>query len=219
MFSKKEAVLVDELLAFSGGIYGNHALYQVSQPDSVTIKNAVDDFIAKRTIWNTPATRTIGSYEAKQASKIGAVGICRSFYGLIQQNGGISNEDKLLIGVTPLNYSRTRRDCPITSPTVTIAAGTPGALTAEYRNSVDMNSRGLPLGATMCQVFVEIGTENAEIFDETKARFVGNYTTNPMAIILNPEDRGKQATLFARWGGKRNQFGNWSLPVSMTIAA
>jgi hypothetical protein len=71
----------------------------------------------------------------------------------------------------------------------------------------------------MCQLFVEVGAENAQTFDETKARFVGNYTTSPMAVIFDDAERGKQATYFARWGGKRNEFGQWSLPVSMTIAA
>ena len=64
-----------------------------------------------------------------------------------------------------------------------------------------------------------MGEENAEVIDLNTARFVGNYTTNPMPIVFDGADRGKQATLFGRWGGKRNQFGQWSLPVSMTIAA
>jgi hypothetical protein len=40
-----------------------------------------------------------------------------------------------------------------------------------------------------------------------------------MPAVFDPSERGKQATFFARWGGKRNEFGQWSVPVSMTIAA
>ena len=43
--------------------------------------------------------------------------------------------------------------------------------------------------------------------------------TNTIAITYDSADRGKQATYFARWGGKRNQFGQWSLPLAVTIAA
>ena len=42
---------------------------------------------------------------------------------------------------------------------------------------------------------------------------------NPIASAFDHADDGKVATYFARWGGKRNEFGQWSLPVSMTIAA
>jgi hypothetical protein len=84
---------------------------------------------------------------------------------------------------------------------------------------MDLASKAKPAGATMCQLFVEVSEENAETFDPAKARFVGNFTANPMVVVFDEADRGKQATYFARWGGKRNEFGQWSLPVSMTIAA
>src|SRR5687768_3352781 len=103
MFSQKEAVLVDQLNAFSGGISASPSLYQVSSPDAAAIAAAVEDFIQKRTAWNTPATHNPGSLEAKNASKASALGICRVFYRQIAANVGISDEDKVLIGVLPLN--------------------------------------------------------------------------------------------------------------------
>jgi hypothetical protein len=218
-FSNKEAVLVNELQVFATGISGNAALYFVSTPDSVTIVNAVNAFLAARIVANAPATRNVGSIDDKEAKKASALGVCRGFYRQIQNSSGISNEAKLLIGVLPLNPTRTQRNCPNTSPVVAVIASTPGAQTTEYRDSMDLASRSKPAGATMCQLFVEVGAANAEIFDPAKARFVGNFTSNPMPVFFNPEDRGKQATYFARWGGKRNEFGQWSLPASMTIAA
>ena len=218
-FSRKESELVDQLQVFADGIAANFGLYQVSQPDSDAISAAVDQFIAARNIAINPATRNVGSIDEKDAKKTSARGICGSFYRQIQNNNGITNEDKLLIGVLPFNPSRTPRNCPQLSPALSIVASTPLAFTAQFRDDSDPTSRALPLGATMCQLFVQIGTENAQTIDEKTARFVGNFTTNPMAVVFDPEDRGKQGTLFARWGGKRNEFGNWSLPVAMTIAA
>jgi hypothetical protein len=218
-FSQKESELIDQLQVFANGLAANIGLYQVSQPDADTCVAAVDEFVAKRAVWVDPATKTPGALEGKNASKFSALSVCRIFYRAIQLNNGISNEAKVAIGVLPLSNTKTNRNCPITSPSVTIAASTPLAQTASFRDSTDLTRRGLPMGATMCQLFVQVGAENAETFDITKARFVGNFTTNPMPVIFNPEDRGKQATLFARWGGRRNEFGQWSLPVSMTIAA
>ena len=218
-FSRKEWELVVQLPVFADGIAANPGLYQVTAPDAAACVAAVNDFVAKYAAWNNPATRTIGTLEAKDAAKASALGICRVFYRQIQINNGITNENKLLIGVTPLSNAKTRRNCPQTSPAVAVVASTPAAHTVQFRDSTDLTRRGLPMGATMCQLFVEIGAENAGTFDETKARFVGNYTLNPMAVVFDDADRGKQATYFARWGGKRNEFGQWSLPVSMTIAA
>ena len=39
-----------------------------------------------------------------------------------------------------------------------------------------------------------------------------------MAVVFDDADRGKQATYFARWGGKRNEFGQWN-EVSRTPGA
>jgi hypothetical protein len=218
-FSKKESELITQLPTFANGIAANIGIYQVSQPEADTCVAAVEDFVAKYNAWHNPATRTPGALEAKNAALFSALSVCRVFYRAIQLNNGISNEAKVEVGVTPFSGVRVDRNCPITSPSVTVTASTPLAQTTQFRDSTGLVPRGLPMGATMCQLFVEVGEENAEVFDITKARFVGNYTTNPMPVIFNPEDRGKQATYFARWGGRRNEFGQWSLPVSMTIAA
>lgn len=218
-FSKKESELVTQLGVFADGIAGNLGVYQIQQPDSDAISAAVDQFIADYGIWNNPATRNVASLDAKNASKSGALGICRVFYRQIQNNNGISDGDKELIGVTPLNDTKTERHCPETAPGIVIVAATPAAHTVQFRDSTGLVPRGLPFGATMCQLFVQVGEENAQTLDLSKARFVGNYTSNPMAVPFDDDERGKQATYFARWGGKRNEFGSWSLPVSMTIAA
>ena len=218
-FSKRESELITQLPTFANGLAANIGLYQVSQADADTCVAAVDEFIAKRAVWNTPTTRTTPNLEAKNAAKFSALSVCRVFYRAIQLNNGISNEAKVAVGVLPLSNTKTERNCPITSPSLTITASTPGAQTASFRDSTGLTPRGLPMGATMCQLFVQVGETNAETFDITKARFVGNFTTNPMPVIYPESERGKQATLFARWGGRRNEFGQWSLPVSMTIAA
>jgi hypothetical protein len=218
-FSRKESVLVEQLPVFANGIAADIGLYQVSQPDSDAISAAVSEFLAKRAIWIAPSTRTPEALEEKDASKASALGICRVFYRQIQGNNGIADSAKVAIGVSPLNNSRTVRNCPSTAPGVIITASTPGGQTVNFRDSTGLVPRGLPMGATMCQLFVQVGEENAQTFDETKARFIGNYTLNPMPVFFDDDERGLQATYFARWGGKRNEFGPFSLPVSMTIAA
>ena len=136
---------------------------------------------------------------------------------MIKRNLGISDADKTAIGVRPINNARTRRECPQTAPALTIQAATPLGMTLQYRDSTNLNPRAKPANATMVQLFVTIAENNT--FDPNDAKFVGNYTSNPMVVTFDPADRKKQATFFARWGGRRNQVGQWSLPISMTVAA
>ena len=219
MFSDQKPQLVDELGVFSLGLVNDSSLYQVSTADAAGVRAAVLDFIAKRNIWIDPAQRTVNSLDDKNASKASALGLCRVFYRQIAGNVGISNAAKNAIGVKPLNNTKTASELHDGVADDERRRQHAGAQTVEFHDSLDPTRRSMAPGATMLQLFVEIGEENAKTFDETKARFVGAFTTNPIPVVFNPADRGKQATYFARWGGKRAEVGQWSLPVSMTIAA
>src|SRR5687768_4778487 len=99
------------MTSFRDGIRADVGKYFVTQGDSDTITSAVDAFLAARIVANNPATRTVRTVDAKNAQRVNAEGVCRTFYGLIQRNNGISNDDKLAIGVTPLGTERTPRTC------------------------------------------------------------------------------------------------------------
>jgi uncharacterized protein (UPF0333 family) len=213
----KEDDLALWMTSFRDGISLDVGKFFVTEGDSDTISAAVNAFLAARNIANNPATRTVQTVDQKNAQRVNAEGVCRTFYGLIQRNNGISNDDKIAIGVTPLGTERTPRPCPQASPTISVVASTPGAITLEYRDSVGNNTKAKPFGATMCQLFVVVADDNVSTMEN--ARFVGNFSNNPMAAVFDLAERGKQATFFARWGGKRNEFGQWSVPASMTIAA
>lgn len=217
--SDKDPELLVQLPVFANGIAADVGRFQLSNADAQAMLSAVNRYVQRCAVWRDPATRTSTACTAKDAARISALGICRVFYRLIQLNQGISNASKLAIGVTPLSGTRTPRLCPQVSPALFFNAATPGAHTLNFRDSTGLVPRGLPFGATMCQVFVEVGPDNAETFDESRARFIGNFVRNPIVVTYDSADRGKQATYFARWGGKRNQFGQWSLPLAVTIAA
>ena len=130
---------------------------------------------------------------------------------------GISDDDKIAIGVRPVNTSREPIPVPASSPLLNVLGATPGSQTVRYSDSSTPDSPAKPFGAPMLQLFVAI--ENEATTDENEAKFYGVFTKNPVAVGFDEADDGKVATFFARWGGKRNEFGQWSVPVSMTIAA
>jgi hypothetical protein len=205
------------MTGFRDGIVASPSSYFVSASDVTLISSVVTSFLNARTVADNETTRTKPNIELKDAALASAEGVCRLFYGLIQRNAGISDADKIAIGVSPMNPNRTARNCPQGSPGLLVVASTPGAITTEFRDSLNGINRAKPFGATMCQLFVVVDDENAATPEN--AKFIGNFTSNPMPAVFEASERGKQATFFARWGGKRNEFGQWSVPVSMTIAA
>ena len=82
---------------------------------------------------------------------------------------------------------------------------------------MDPNKRAKPFGAISLQLFVNVA-EEVDPNPDT-ARFVGNYTKNPIVVAFDHSENGKQATYFARWQGRRGDVGPWSVPVSLAIAA
>ena len=108
---------------FSAGIAANPALYGVSVADATAIGNAVNDFDATYQVAMDPATRTKVTVAAKDDARTSAEQICRQFATLIKYNAGISDPDKIAIGVRPVNTDRNPIEVPETSPLSRIATG------------------------------------------------------------------------------------------------
>ncbi len=216
-FSDREPELRNQLPVFAGGIAGNIALYQVSQPDSDAISAAVNLFVAKYTICTDPTTRTVDTINEKNAAKSSALGICRVFYRQIQFNNGISDAAKEAINVTPISNTRTPRPCPLTAPTLTLVAATVGAQTLGYADSIDLGPRRKPAGADGIVLFRAIAA--APVTDPAQFQFYRKFTTRPMPVFFDQGDGGKIATYYARWIGVRGDMSTPSAMVNMAIAA
>jgi hypothetical protein len=202
---------------FKAGTSANASVYQLSQPDADLIASVVDAFAAAYAVSSDPARRNVGTIDRKFAARFNAERVCRHFAQLIKLNLGTSDGDKALIGVPTINNAKSRVTCPLSSPTIIVVAATNLAHTLRYHDSLSPTVRAKPHGAQALQLHRVIDDENA--YNPDDARYVGNFASNPICVQFDHRDRGKQATYFARWSGRRNEVGQWSLPVSMTIAA
>ncbi|HEY7115789.1 MAG TPA: hypothetical protein VH475_04330 [Tepidisphaeraceae bacterium] len=203
--------------AFAAGIAANPPLYMLTTPDATAISAAVSAFDTALAASSNPATRTPVTIAAKDGARAAGESICRQFAILIKYNAGVSDPDKIAIGVRPVNPAREPIDCPQTSPLLNVIAATPGQQTLRYADSMTPDSPAKPFGASELQLFVAIGT--AAVTDPAQATFYGKFSRNPVAVDFAAADNGKQATYFARWASRRGQTGPWSLPVTMAIAA
>ena len=205
------------MVQFANTIASGYSVYMLTHADSVTISAAVAAFQAAYALSSDPPTRNAISVMNKDNTRTSAELIVRQYAALIKPNAGISDSDKLAIGISPVNPSRTPINVPNSSPLMNIIGATPGSHTLRYADTSTPDSKKKPFGAMNLQLFVAVGTAAAT--DPTAARFYGAFTTNPVGVEFNSADNGKQATYFARWADRKGAVGPWSLPITMAIAA
>jgi hypothetical protein len=186
-------------------------------PGSTTISNAANSFKNALTVTSDPATRTATTIAVKDDTRATAEALCRQYAINIKFNAGISDSNKIAIGVRPVNPNRSPINVPASSPLLNVVGATPGSQTVRYADTSTPDSGKKPFGAVQLQLFVAIGTTPTN--DETTAQLYGQFTKNPVGVAFDPADDGKVATYFGRWVSRKGDVGPWSLPVSMRIAA
>ena len=202
---------------FANGIGADFALYGLTLADSTAIQDAVDEFGTALSIAVDPSTRTLVNVNLNDTARNAAEQICRQYVNLIKYNAGISDANKIAIGVRPVNPDRDPIDVPMTSPLLNVIAATPGSQTLRFADTMSPDSAAKPFGAANLQLFVAVGEE--VVMDPTQAQFYGAITKNPISVQFGAEDNGKQATYFARWASRKGEVGPWSSPVTLAIAA
>lgn len=204
--------------AFASGLSGDPAKYMLTAAEALVIQGTVNDFVAALLVATNEETRTKGTIIAKDDARSICETLCRQYAIDIKNNTGITDQDKVNIGVRPINPDREPIEVPTTQPLLNIVGQLPGQQTVRYSDANTPDSRARPFGASELQVFLGIttGTGDAQLAD---CRFLGKFTRNPIEVEFNETDDKKTATYYARWASPRGDTGPWSLPISMTIAA
>lgn len=213
----QEANALEWMQTFAAGISANVNTYMLSNADATAITNAVEAFATARAVAIDPVTRSPVNVNLKDTARNSAEQICRQYATVIKYNAGISDADKIAIGVRPVNHSREPIPPPTSSPLLNVLGATPGSQTVRYADTNTPDSAAKPFNAACLQLFVAIGAE--PVFNADTAQFYGTFTRNPVAVGFAEEDDGKVATFFGRWATRKGEVGPWSLPVSMRIAA
>ena len=203
--------------SFRDGLVLNPGKYMISPAQAASVQSVVDAFVLKLGICSNEATRTGPAVAEKDDSRAVCETLCRQYAILFKENGGISDADKIAIGVRPINPAREPRNAPATSPLLNIVGATPGMQQLRYSDSATPDSKAKPFAATSMQLFVAVTeTPDAPL---SEAKFYNAVTRNPVKVEFTPDDNGKFATYYARWCSARGETGPWSIAVSMVIAA
>lgn len=212
---------LNQLQTFSTVLSADPALYGFNAAVAADVAVLVDAFATEFALAGVDNRQAVneGGYTkpgraALQAARDAAVSAIRPMMFQIHANPGISDEDKLLIGVVPVNNSRTPIFVPTTAPIVSFKFASMGSHTLSFADENTPASARKPFGAAGMQLFVGIGPEPTPL---NLLRFSQNVTRNPIVQGFEPEDAGLLATYAARWYGKRGDLGPWSQTVNATI--
>ena len=213
----KEADLALWSQNFADLIDAAPSTYGLAPSDAAAIVAANDPWQASYLLATNPTTRTEVTVAQKNADRIAAVIVFRTYASQIRLNPGVSNSDKLALGLNLPNNAPSPIPPPPTFPILAIASAGPGMHEIRFADSASPSSRRKAANAVQMQLFR--GVAPAAIPDPANTTFYAAVTKQPFAsVFTDPAEAGDVATYFARWVTRTGELGPWSAAVSMTVA-
>lgn len=201
---------------FNTLITASPVTYGLVAADATSINTFVSAFDSALTLASDPSTKTKATVAAKDSAKAAMLDIVRGYAQRIAHNNGVSNDDKVALGLNLPNPHKSPIPAPVTFPLLTVIGATPGQQTLRYADSTTPDKRSKPAGAVMLELVAVAATvAPAGPDDLVTLAFV---TKQPYSQNWPPEDKGKTAYYYGRWVTRTGLVGPWSAVASMVIA-
>ena len=205
---------------FAALITANPFTYGLTAPDALTITTAANLYAAALTLSTDPGTKTKATVADKDAKKAAMLVTLRRYAQLIKLNNGVTNEEKIALGLTVNDTTHTPVPAPTTQPICSIIAALPLKHILRFADAATPTRRGKPPGATGLELFYFVGPTPPLMPDDSPGvEYYGQATRQPYGVNHKAENVGKLSTYWARWTTATALTGPFSAPVSMTIAA
>jgi len=211
----KDADLADWSNNFSTLITAAPTTYGLVAGDATNISDVVDPFLAAYAIIVVPATKTVVTVADKNTTKFAMLSVVRGYAQRVAVNPGVSDSDKIALGLNLHGTPPTPVPPPTTIPLLSLLGATPLNFTLRYADELTPDKRSKPFGAVRLDTFVKIDT--APKVDPEDSLYYGGFTKQPAFVTFAPEDAGKYATIWGRWATRKGDVGPWSAPVSQII--
>jgi hypothetical protein len=221
---KTDGGLRDWTRNFSNLITANPSTYGLMASDAAAIAGVVDAYAEALTRATDPTTKTQGAVAAKDSAKAAMVAVVRRYAQVIKMNDGVTNEEKIDLGLNIDDTQPSPVPAPTTQPICSIVGATPLQHTLRFADSATPTKRAKPEGVVGLELYYFIG-ENPPVSPDaptpagTSTKFYGLATREPFAVKLNAADVGQMITYYCRWVTRTGRTGPWSTPVAMTVAA
>lgn len=214
---RKDAEFRDWARNFVRRITDTPGVYGLVQADADSLNVVYERFDAAYRITSSPDTRTQPAITAKQEARWTLENLIRAYARDIKANLGVTDGDKIALGVPPINATRSKRKVPHVSPELNILGQTPGVDHLRVTQSTS-NSSAKPYGAERLEVFIAYTEAGDPPPTKEDAKYLRSFRKKNIKIEHDPAMGEKRATYWARWAGFNDDVGPWSLPVSMSSA-
>lgn len=193
----------------------NQATYNLTQQTAAALVASAGAFAAALAIALAPETRTSATVQAKDDARASMEALFRPIAVQISRDASITNEEKVLIGVTVVKETRTPVPPPTIAPALALRTLTHGQATVGATNS-QTGANAKPDGAIGISYAWVAGT--AFTADPSAAVPIAQGTRALVTIALPQSVSGQKISLFARYTtrsgpGGQSQFGPWSAPL------
>lgn len=203
---------------FTTVLTANPANYGLTATDASACAAAYTAFAAALTLARNPATKTAATVAAKDLARNSMLVLIRPYATLISKSIGISNANKLAIGVTVPDPTRTPIVAPTSAPVITPLQGTPLQLKIAIKDENALpKQKAKPAGAIAMELRCFVGTVAPVSADATPFKAI--LTKSPAILVFAAGDGGKTAYLYGRWMTARGLLGPWSAIATATVPA
>lgn len=208
------------LANFSTKLTAAPVTYGLLAGDAVIVAAVAATYAAAYAAATTPATRTSATIAAADAARAAAEATVRPYAVRISVNDGVSDANKILIGVNLPNATRTPVPAPATAPALNLVSAIIDQHTLGYHDTTTPMSKAKPFGATGLQIYRTVAAAAAPT--PVDAALYAVITKSPTNLATDSADRGKVATYFGRWVTRSGpsgvaQVGPFGAPLAVTI--
>lgn len=215
--ARKQGIAVQQLTTFAAGISASPETYLVPPGEAAALQAAVDEAAELYARAHPKAMRTKADVAAKDEAFARSAALYRRWYSAIKWNPSIADQDKLRIGVRPVNRERRRKGKPRAAPIIGITKATAWVHHLVFHAKDTPRRKAKPEGAVGLQLFVAVA--DGPVTKPGEARLRGMYTRSRAQVKHATAARAKTATYFARYVSAKGEAGPYSAPASMVIAA
>ena len=216
----KDSLFVAWLTNFAALITANPVNFGLVAGDALTIQGKADSYDAAYTLAIDPGTRTPATVAAKDVARTEAEATVRPFAVQISLNDGVTDENKVAVGVTVRKTVPTPVPPPASAPVLGLVSQNPGRIQLSYRDDALPAGKSKPDGCIGLEIYTAVGTVAA--VDPAQALYRGTITKSPNTLDFGAEDKGKIVVMWGRWvtrsgpAGKA-QAGPWSVALQTIV--
>lgn len=193
----------------------NPALYGTTAADAAAQTALYNTWHAAYLITSNPNTKTKPAVASKNAARVAATHGIRPLAQVIAGNPGVTNANKLALG---LNLQSSTGPTPLPPPSsypiLALVGLTPGNITLKFTDSLDGISRKKPAGVLSGLLWGKVS--DTVITDPTLLDFLDPFNAQPFDLDTSALVKGKIIYMAANWSTRTGLRGPWS-PILSTV--